>query len=188
MEHGFGTSVAPGVPGASAGFTLVELMMTLLLASILLAISVPMMRESVANNRLAAQTNDLITAMTLARSQAITLNQQVIFCRTASDESVANPVCATDSGNWEYWLVRTSDGSIVRRGTRLSNSVVVTTSLAADQVVFASDGLARNNDVLVAGGPHITVCVSNITTNNRRQVTIGAGSRLSTAKDSGACP
>jgi type IV fimbrial biogenesis protein FimT len=174
-------------PGAAAGFSLVELMVTVSLAAILMAVGIPMLRDTLANNRLAGQTNDMIAAMSLARSQAITLNQSVTFCRTSSTEAVANPTCAGSAGNWQFWLVRTANGTIVRRGTLLGPSLVVTSTLTNDQVVFTSDGLARTNNVLVTGGPHLIVCSSHSSVNNQRQVTIGAGSRVSTAKASGGC-
>jgi type IV fimbrial biogenesis protein FimT len=174
----------PGATGACAGFSLIELMVTVSLAAILMAIGIPMLRDSVANNRLTAQTNEMIAAITLARSQAITLNQRITFCRTGSE---AATTCSGSAGNWQFWLVRTATGTVVRRGALLAGSLVVTSTLTSDQVVFASDGLAQSNNVLVTGGPHINVCSNHSTTDNNRQVTLGAGSRVSTAKASGAC-
>jgi len=183
MELRTGTIDLPAVRG-SDGFTLVELLVTVSLAAILMAIGVPMLRNSIANNRLTAQTNEIIAAMTLARSQAITLNQDVTFCRADSETATA---CSGSAGNWQFWLIRSDAGAVVRRGALLAASLVVTSTLTNDQVVFASDGLARTNNVLVSGGPHINVCSNHSATQNNRQVTLGAGSRISTAKSSGAC-
>jgi type IV fimbrial biogenesis protein FimT len=191
MKTRTGAFWLPDAVGDFAGFSLVELMVTVFLAAILMAIGVPIFRDSVANNRLTAQTNDLIAAMTLARSQAITLNQPVTFCRTTSDESVENPICAGASGSWEFWIVRAdTSGTIVRRGTLLGSSLVMTSSLANDRVQFASDGLARtNNDLLPNDNvADITICSTHGTTDNKRQIMLGTGNRVSTAKDSGACP
>jgi type IV fimbrial biogenesis protein FimT len=174
----------PGTARGSAGFTLVEMMITVSLAAILIAIAVPSLRDSMASNRLTAQTNDIIAAMTLARSQAITMNQRTTFCRATSE---ASTTCAGSAGNWEFWLVRTASGTIVRRGTVQATSLTVTSTLTNDEVAFASDGLARSNNVLVTGGPHVNVCSSHSTTDNKRQITLGAGSRMSTAKASGGC-
>ena len=53
------------------GFTLIELMVTISIAAILLAIGVPSFQAIIENNRLATQSNELITAVSLARSEAI---------------------------------------------------------------------------------------------------------------------
>jgi type IV fimbrial biogenesis protein FimT len=184
MELPTGTFEMPGTR-RQAGFNLIELMVTVSLAAILMAIGVPMFRNSVANNRLTSQTNDMVGALTLARSQAITLNQRVTFCRTASEAATA---CSGSAGDWQFWLVRTGAGTVVRRGALVVASLDVNSALTNDQIEFASDGLARSGGVLLtSGGPHITVCSSHSTTDNWRQITLGAGSRISTAKASGAC-
>jgi type IV fimbrial biogenesis protein FimT len=159
-------------------------MVVLSLAAILLAIGIPALRNMVASGRLSDQTNDIVSAIALSRSTAITQNQQVTFCR--ADSNVATS-CSGSAGNWQYWLVSTAAGTVVRRGALESGPLVVTSTLTADQVAFSSDGLARTNDVLVAGGPHFTICSNHSTKDNKRLITIGAGSRVSTANDSGAC-
>jgi type IV fimbrial biogenesis protein FimT len=183
MESPAATIDMPGAVRRSSGFTLVELMVTVSLAAILMALAVPMLRDSIANNRLTGQTNELIAAMTLARSQAITMNQPVTFCRANSETANA---CAGSAGDWQFWIIRSATG-VVRRGALLAGSLDVTSTFTNDQVVFASDGLARSSNVLVTGGPHINVCSHHSTTDNNRQVTLGAGSRISSAKASGAC-
>lgn len=54
-----------------AGFTLMELMVTIALAVILITVAVPSFIDIIRNNRLATQTNELVTALTLARSEAV---------------------------------------------------------------------------------------------------------------------
>ncbi len=57
--------------GAEYGFTLIELMVTLTVAGILLAIAVPAFNNFVLNDRDAGQVNSLIASLNYARSEAI---------------------------------------------------------------------------------------------------------------------
>lgn len=74
------------------GFTLIELMITLLVAALVLGIGVPNFQEFVANNRMATATNDVISALHLARSEAVKLRRNVSICPSA-DWDAANPTC-----------------------------------------------------------------------------------------------
>jgi type IV fimbrial biogenesis protein FimT len=172
-------------PAHLHGFTLIELMVTISLAAILLAVGIPSFRETIIRNRLTEQTNDLVAAVTMARSQAITSNQSVSFCRTDSDVTTT---CSGSAGNWDFWLVNNSAGTVIRRGEapNYGGTMVVTSTLVNDQLTFASDGMARTNGVLVAG-EQLVVCSNHSTSENQRQITLGAGSRISTAHASGAC-
>lgn len=55
----------------SSGFTLVELVITLALAAIILSAAAPSFRDLVQNNRITAQVNEFVTALNVARSEAI---------------------------------------------------------------------------------------------------------------------
>lgn len=54
-----------------SGFTLIELMITLVVVAILLAVGIPSFQTIFETNRLATQANELVTAVNLARSEAI---------------------------------------------------------------------------------------------------------------------
>src|SRR3569832_2414901 len=55
----------------SRGFTLVELLVTISIATILVTLAVPSFSDFVKNNRMITLTNDFVTALNVARSEAI---------------------------------------------------------------------------------------------------------------------
>ena len=86
------------------GFTLVELLITIVVASILIAVAVPAFSSFVQNNRIAAQTNELVTAIATARSEAIKRKQDVTVCNSSDG--------ATCTGSWSQgWILFTDTNS-----------------------------------------------------------------------------
>ena len=167
----------------ASGFTIIELMVTVAVAGILLAVAVPSFNQMAVNSRLTTQVNDVVGALNLARSEAIKRNARVSFCRVGSETAVN---CETASGNWLHWVVATGTGNVIRRGVvnTAAGTIFMRSTLTADQVTFGPEGLARTGTGLVADH-RITVCASG----NRggRRVTLGAGSRLSTTTIGGTC-
>lgn len=82
------------------GFTLVELMTALVLAGILMTIAIPSFTSVIRANRLLTQTNDFVTTLNFARSEAVKRGINVIICRSADGATCAG------SGGWEQgWLI-----------------------------------------------------------------------------------
>lgn len=84
--------------GRQAGFTLLELMVTVAVATILLAIAVPSFQDVIRRNRLAAATNDFLASIYYTRSEAVKEDKRAIMC-ASSDGS-------TCTGSWaDGWIV-----------------------------------------------------------------------------------
>lgn len=86
----------------AAGFTLLELMVTLAVAAILLGIAVPSFSDMIRNNRLTGAANDLLHSTQLARSEAVKRQLPVVVCATG--DSAAQPPSCND-GDFRQWIV-----------------------------------------------------------------------------------
>lgn len=96
----------PDFPKLQLAFTVIELMMTLVLLTILLAIAIPEFTQSIVRNRLTGIANELITSLNYARSEAIRRGQHVAVRKTGD--------------NWENgWQVFVD----INRGTAAAKNV-----------------------------------------------------------------
>lgn len=82
------------------GFTLIELMVTLIIVGILLTVGVPSLKTFMQGNQLIATAEELRSAINLARSEAIKLNSRVSICESSNGTS-----CSA-TGDWSNgWIV-----------------------------------------------------------------------------------
>ena len=89
-----------------AGFTLLELMVTISIASILLAIAMPSLSRFGLAAARAKGATELYAALNEARSEAVARNSPVTICQRDWYSSDVFPQCATGAGTWaQGWLV-----------------------------------------------------------------------------------
>lgn len=82
------------------GFTLIEMMMSLVILAILIAVAAPGFQNLIASNRSQTSINTLMLSLNLARSEAVKRNQQVALCKSADEAT------CTNAGTWDQgWLV-----------------------------------------------------------------------------------
>jgi type IV fimbrial biogenesis protein FimT len=133
------------------GFTLYELLTTMLIVGVVLAIGVPNMQSFRQNSRMTATANDLHSSFHLARSEAARSKTNITICATA-DSTIAVPVCGGElEAGWVVFEDR--DGDIVvdvgepvlRRFPAVAGAIVVKTVGPDDYFSFASTGLGRGS-------------------------------------------
>lgn len=146
------------LPTANAGFTLIELMITVSILAILSMVAVPSFRDMLRNGQLTAVTNEFVGALTYARSEAVKRGKRVTICKSDAPE-VANPVCATSNNpTWQKgWLIfvdssttGTFDGTDVRLkvGQPSSSTVVITEDTTYDKYVsYLPSGLSKGRQL-----------------------------------------
>lgn len=89
--------------GRSRGFTLLELMTTITIVAVLLAIGVPSLRGMIQRNRVSSASNDLAASIAYARTTAINRGQLVSMCPSADGNSCVSGGAEFDPG----WIVYT---------------------------------------------------------------------------------
>lgn len=169
------------------GFTLVELVITLVVLAVVLAIGYPNLTMAINNSRVTGAANELVAALQVARMEAVRRNARVYVCRTDS----ATGGCA-GSGVWNQWLVfadRDRNGALtageaLRRGEAHTQvGIRASSNITAGSLVFGPDGFARNGATPAGNllAARFGVCLpTNKPPTNERLVSIGSGSRIST--------
>jgi type IV fimbrial biogenesis protein FimT len=138
------------------GFTLVELIITLTIAGILMAIAAPAMQSFVSSNRLTSQVNDLLADISLTRNEAIKRNAITGICVTAVDGNAC-----VSSGNWANgWLVYYCPSAIPADCT------------AATRVVVKIHEKLTGNNTLTAPGDQLQFSKSGILSSGAGQFTL----------------
>ena len=142
-----------------SGFTLIEMIVVMVFAAIILTIAVPNFNTLIRNNTLATQANELVSALSLARSEAAARGDRVTVCR-----SLDGATCNAAAGNWE-------DGWIIFQDTRQSGTVGVVD--ADDTLIRVYAGL--NGDVTLRSGATVSDFLSFLPTGDVRGDSGGLG-------------
>lgn len=156
------------------GFTLIELMATVAVIAVLAAIAVPSMTAMIDNSRLKGQSEEMMTTLQLARSEAIRVNKAVRVCPSSDGAT-----CGSGTA-WSRWIVMSDDGVI--RDNAVNGSAKV--KGPTDGVTFHSNGRVDTAQVV-----NVCMPVTN-PPNNQREITVSIGGVISSApkNGSGACP
>lgn len=170
-------------PLAERGFSMVELMITIAIAAILLALAVPSFTSFLNSNRVTSQANELLANFQLARLESIRRGARVVVCGSANAAAAA-PTCSTGTG-WGGWIVfvdanrnntfATSDGDTLLSVNPLSGVTATASSNVDAAVVFRPDGMARTTGGNLLLGK-VSLCVATTTPlQNARDVTFTTG-------------
>lgn len=182
----------------SRGFTLVELMITLTVAVVLTVIAVPSFRNMINSNRLTTAANEMVGALNLARMEAIKRNGSVQFCSNSTANNTTDALggdCGTQSGA-VYVLTTGTPAFTQVRATPASLATPVQLHGNIVAIRFNGQGLGYKAgttsapfDSTTAGTPVVDLCTAAMSTNNHIQISMAAGSIITTSTPStGACP
>ncbi len=181
----------------AAGFTMVELLVTMSVFAILVAIAAPQVRGFIVSNRLTSTANGVLGALGLARAEAIRRNQRVVLCPIDVNNGAPDvSACLTPgTASWKGWMVfvdsvtvngNYDNGEAVLRAdalpggeTKVLASSALSGSPGTSRIVFRPDGLARPLGSSSLQSFALGVCDVSANLNEPlRTIQLEAGSRM----------
>jgi type IV fimbrial biogenesis protein FimT len=186
---------------AVRGMTIIEMMLTLGIVGVLVALAVPSFTTVVQNSRIRSQASDVMANLAIARAEAAKRGQRVTLCPVPS-VSVATPVCTPSATGWKdgYIVFADANGNgayeagevLIAVSEKLSGGNTLTSTgftgnnaagtAITNELQFRASGTTN----LPAAGGSFKLCDSRTTGTPGRTISIGVtGRALSTQV---ACP
>ena len=193
-----------------SGFTLIELMLTLFIVGVLLAVGVPSLKTFMQSSQLIAATNELVSTIHVARSEALKLNKKITICVSDDGKSCLS------SEKWALGWIVFVDANDDRVGTGVNCSAAADVntdcllrvheaiddpqlsvsgtfdSNAADieWITFTSRGVPKDNGAFQSGTLSICSFDSSNTVLNSRAVVLSLSGRVRVSDNAAviSCP
>ncbi|MCB1986530.1 MAG: GspH/FimT family pseudopilin [Burkholderiales bacterium] len=128
------------------GFTVIELLVTLSVAGILLAVAAPSYREFVQESRISAQSNSILSSIMLTKSEAIKRNSPATICPSTSGTACTGGTIW--SNGWIVFADANSDGvvdageEIIQVGAAFPDGNTLQTGPGDLRVTFSANGFS----------------------------------------------
>lgn len=149
-----------------AGFTLVELLITMTIVGILLSIALPSFQSFILSNRLTTQANTLIGAINLTRSEAIKRGITMSLC-SSTDQAT----CTASSWESGWIILDPGNNEVIRIYDSLKGDNTLSNAESSTTLQFSADGF------FVGSATTFTLCNNGITGEQGRQIVINATGR-----------
>lgn len=151
--------IAPMNNRSQNGFTLYELLITLLIIGIVLSVGVPNMAEFRQNSRMTGTANDLLSSFQVGRSEAARAKAPITICASANSMLPAANCGGTFEQGWIIFIDLNGDlnragpgENVLRAHPATPPGITITTNGNANYFGFAATGLGRGN---VGGAPAV---------------------------------
>lgn len=127
------------------GFTLIEMMVTLTVLAIMLGLGVPSFRNFIAGQKVKSASHDLMTALVLARSEAIKRNAEVTIAPITANTWVSG------------WTVKAASSATTVHEQQALSGVTITSP--SSNVVYKANGRPASASKFEVAGASATRCV-----------------------------
>ncbi len=173
----------------STGFTLIELMITIVVGIILITIGVPGIRQFINSTAVEQESNNLFNALHSARSQALALNQDIVLC-------YANESDTCVSAGFSHLLIfvdKNKDGQlqtanadpdvVLLSGSALNNRLTVLSPRTTYQ--FTHEGIIRGTGTTITLYNNESGCIAR-----KILLSVSGRAQMCTTSDAGSngCP
>ncbi len=146
------------------GFTIYELLITMLIIGIVMSIAVPNFSDFTKNSRMTAVANGLHSSFQLARSEAARSKSNITICASSNPMDAAAACGGSFDDGWIIFidlngdLTRDAgaDENILRAHPAIPDSINIITNGGADYFGFAPSGLGRGD---VGGNPALSIAM-----------------------------
>ena len=134
------------------GFTLYELLVTLLVIGVVLTVGIPNLSDFSRSSRITGIANDLHSSFMVARSEAARAKSNISICASTDADGAA----ACDGASFdEGWIIfldlngnvarDSADEHVLRSHAAIDDTIDIITNPAATYFSFAANGLGRGN-------------------------------------------
>jgi type IV fimbrial biogenesis protein FimT len=138
--------------GRVGGFTLYELLITILVIGVVITLGIPNFGEFTANSRMTSTANDLHSSFQLARSEAARAKANITICASPNSMDLAAANCGGEFENG--WIVfvdedgdinRDPGEAVVRSFPAVPNGITISNPGTGDYFSYAPTGLGRGD-------------------------------------------
>ena len=175
-------------PSPADGVTLIELLVTLAVAAIVVALGAPSFMRVLAHHAIAAQAEELQDAVRMGRTEAMRRSGPAVLCRT---EAADAGHCAGSGGSWQTWLLFAdtdrngtfnAGDSLLREHLEASRRMTVSSDAAS--IRFEATGIAHSE----AGNTTIVLSPNDGDRAQQRQVCVNTRGEVVVIAGDAACP
>src|SRR5574343_230104 len=179
-----------------SGFTLIELMITVVILIILTSIALPDMRAFINSTRLSSSANDILADLALARSEAIKRGIPVSVCASSNGSSCTGGnwsdghIVFSDSGGTSFvgnGVVDTANDTVIRVAPSSGANITISAS-GFSNASFLSYGPTGSASTISNTSPGAFKICDDHTANHGRQVSVMASGRTAISSTTLSCP